>query len=70
VQLSQRALDLCARVGDRHREAAMHSNFADLLRDVGRNDEAMSHQRMSAAIFAEVGSSDELRPEIWKLVEW
>jgi DNA-binding SARP family transcriptional activator len=70
VQLSQRALDLCARVGDRHREAAMHSNFADLLREVGRNDEAMSHQRMSAAIFAEVGSSDELRPEIWKLVEW
>ncbi len=70
VQLSQRALDLCARVGDRHREAAMHSNFADLLREVGRNDEAMSHQRISAAIFAEVGESDELRPEIWKLVEW
>ncbi|MEX0874613.1 MAG: BTAD domain-containing putative transcriptional regulator [Actinomycetota bacterium] len=70
VRLSQRALDLCARVGDRHREAAMHSNFADLLRDVGRNDEAMSHQRMSAAIFAEVGESDELHPEIWKLVEW
>jgi DNA-binding SARP family transcriptional activator len=70
VRLSQRALDLCTRVGDRHREAAMHSNFADLLQEVGRRDEAMSHQRMSAAIFAEVGESDELRPEIWKLVEW
>jgi DNA-binding SARP family transcriptional activator len=70
VRLSQRALDLCTRVGDRHREAAMHSNFADLLREVGRNDEAMSHQRMAAAIFAEVGETDELRPEIWKLVEW
>jgi hypothetical protein len=68
--LARRALDLCASVGDRHREAAMHSNLADLLRAAGRNDEAMGHLRTSAAIFAEIGEPDEPRPEIWKLVEW
>jgi len=67
---AQRALDLCARVGDRHREAAMHSNLADLLRIAGRDEEARAHLRTSASIFAEVGEPDELRPEIWKLVEW
>jgi DNA-binding SARP family transcriptional activator len=70
LQLAQRALDLCARVGDRHREAAMHSNLADLLRAAGRDEEAMGHLRLSAAIFADVGEPDELRPEIWKLTEW
>ena len=74
LRLAQRALDLCARVGDRHREAAMHSNLADLLRAAGRTDEAMGHLRLSAAIFADVGepgeTDGELRPEIWKLVEW
>lgn len=74
LRFAQRALDLCARVGDRHREAAMHSNLADLLRAAGRTDEAMGHLRLSAAIFADVGEPDEvggeLRPEIWKLVEW
>ena len=48
----------------------MHSNFADLLRAVGRNDEATSHQRTSVAIFADVGRPDVLQPEIWQLVEW
>jgi hypothetical protein len=70
VRFAQRALDLCTRIGDRHREAAMHSNLADILRIAGRQDEAMVHLRISAAIFAEVGEPDELQPEIWKLVEW
>ncbi len=68
--LARRALDLCARVGDRHREAAMHSNLADLLRAAGRDEEAMGHLRLSAAIFADVGEPNELHPEIWKLTEW
>jgi DNA-binding SARP family transcriptional activator len=70
LKLAERALDLCVRVGDRHREAAMHSNLADLLQAAGREEEARRHLRISAAMFAEVGEPDELRPEIWKLVEW
>jgi DNA-binding SARP family transcriptional activator len=70
LALEQRALDLCARIGDRHREAALHSNLADLLRAAGRDDEAVEHVKASAAIFVDVGDPDELRPEVWKLVEW
>ena len=70
LEFAQRALELCARVGDRHREAAMHSNLADLLRAAGRTNEAERHLRLSAAIFAEIGAPDELHPEIWKLTEW
>jgi len=70
LELEERALDLCARIGDRHREAALHSNVADLLQAAGRRDEAADHIRSSAAIFADVGSPDELYPEVWKLVEW
>jgi tetratricopeptide (TPR) repeat protein len=70
LALEERALELCARIGDRHREAALHSNLADLLHAAGRGNEAADHIRSSAAIFADVGSADELHPEIWKLVEW
>src|SRR5581483_3024006 len=59
-ELAQRALELCASVGDRHREAAMHSNLADLLRAAGRTTEAERHLRLSAAIFAVIGEPDEL----------
>jgi DNA-binding SARP family transcriptional activator len=69
-QLEERALELCARIGDRHREAALHSNLADLLRADGQSEEAMHHIKASAALFAGVGSPDELQPAIWKLVEW
>jgi DNA-binding SARP family transcriptional activator len=70
LALEERALDLCTRIGDRHREAALHSNLADLLRAAGRADDAAEHLVRSAAIFADVGSPDELHPEVWKLVEW
>ena len=58
------------RIGDRHREAAVHSNIADILHDLGRPDEAIEHLKASAAILSDVGEPDEPQPEIWKLVEW
>jgi hypothetical protein len=66
--------------GDRHREAALHNNLADLLHMQGKLEAAMDHLKMAVAIFAEIGTStstnpDGLRtdgylPEIWKLSEW
>jgi DNA-binding SARP family transcriptional activator len=65
------ALALCERLGDRHREAALHSNLADLLHQAGQHEEALSHLKRSATLFAEVGVQEgEYQPEIWKLVEW
>lgn len=68
--IAETALDLCSRLGDRHREAALHNNLADLLHAAGREEESMAHLKRGVAIFAEVGEREELRPEIWKLVEW
>ena len=70
MELTEEALQTCARLGDRHREAALHNNLADLLHALGRGDDAMRHLKRAVEIFAEVGESGELQPEIWKLVRW
>ncbi len=71
VTLTEEALELCVRLGDRHRRAALENNLADLHRAEGRDDEAMDHLKRAVAIFAEIeGRPGVLEPEIWKLVEW
>ncbi len=70
LELTGAALDLCAAQGDRHRQAALHNNLADLFHAAGRPDEAMTHLKQAVAIFAEVGEPDRLQPAIWQLVEW
>ena len=70
MELTTEALDLCTALGDRHREAALHNNLADLLQAAGRPEEAMARLKTAVEIFAEVGATDEPRPEIWKLVRW
>ncbi len=65
------ALALGVAVGDRHREAALHNNLADLLHAAGRREEAMAQLKQAVVIFAEIGmAAGDARPEIWKLTEW
>ncbi len=71
MELVEAALSLCVSQGDRHREAALHNNMADLLHIAGRTEAAMTHLKRAVAIFAEIGADAETwQPEIWKLVEW
>ena len=71
IEVIEAALDLCASQGDRHREAALHNNLADMLHASGRPEDAMAHLTQAVTIFAEIGvDSGALHPEIWKLVEW
>jgi predicted ATPase len=72
LERAHAALELCSRLGDRHREAALHSNLADLYHAAGMETPSMSHQKAAAVIFSEIGASelDRPRPEIWKLTEW
>jgi len=71
IMLTQDALALCVSQGDRHREAALHSNLADLFHAASNSEAAMSHLKLSVSIFAEIGlDAGTMRPEIWKLVEW
>jgi len=71
IELTRDALRRCERQGDRHRQAALENNLADLLHAEGRGDEAMVHLKRAVALFAEIGGRPgDLQPEIWKLVEW
>lgn len=69
--LTRDALDRCERQGDRHRQAALENNLADLLHAQGREAQSMEHLKRAVALFAEIGGRPgELEPEVWKLVEW
>ena len=68
--MTESALKLCSKQGDRHREAALNNNIADLLNALGRRDVAMARLKVAVAGFAEIGEEARTQPEIWKLVEW
>ena len=72
IRLTESALTLCRAHGDRHREAALLNNLADLLHANEQTEEAMAYLKQAVAIFAEIGESESLpqQPEVWKLVEW
>lgn len=71
IGLTETALALCSSQGDRHREAALHSNLADLFHEAGQMDEAMRHLKLAARIYIDIDvEAGDMRPEIWKLVEW
>lgn len=69
---AKQALDLCISIGDRHREAALHNNLADLFHASGDQKEAMAHLKEAVKIFSEIGISEDesAPPEVWKLMEW
>jgi len=71
IEILQGALDDCINLGDRHLEAALRNNFADLLRASGDSEAAMTQLKQAVTIFAEIGQqAEDWEPEIWKLVEW
>ena len=70
-ELTREALIHCERQGDRHRQAALESNLADLFHAEGHEAEAMEHLKRAVALFAEVGARPgDPQAEVWKLVEW
>jgi tetratricopeptide (TPR) repeat protein len=68
LPLAARALAESEALGDRHREAALHNNLADVLRALGHGEESMRHLKRAVTLFSEIGGARE--PEVWKLVEW
>ncbi len=67
----QDALALCLTYGDRHWEAALRSNLADMLHTLGREEESMAQFKEAVTIYADIGQEiGDARPEIWKLTEW
>ena len=69
LALTEEALRRCLLLGDRHHEAALRNNRADLLQALGRRSEAEDEVVRSVVAFADVGEAG-FEPEIWKLVDW
>jgi len=58
-------------LGDRHLEAALRSNYADILQSDGQSEAAIQQIKQAAVIFTDIGqNAKNWEPEIWKLVEW
>ena len=69
--LTREALELCIAQGDRHHEAALRNNLADVLHRAGRGDRAMEQLKLAVTAFAGIGSEgDAVYPGVWSLVEW
>jgi tetratricopeptide (TPR) repeat protein len=67
----QKALQLCLTYGDRHWEAALRSNLADILHTLGKEEESMAQFKEAVTIYTDIGQEiGDARPEIWKLTEW
>jgi len=69
--LLETALDMCLTWGDRHWQAALHNNLADLFHRQGEETIAMAQLKQAVAIYAELGRDGGMwQPEVWKLTEW
>jgi DNA-binding SARP family transcriptional activator len=69
--LFEEALALCRRYGERHWEAALQNNLADLHHKCGNEEAAMEHLKAGITIMAEIGrEAGDWQPEIWQLSEW
>jgi len=70
----RQAIAIATATADRHHEAALRNNLADLLNAAARRPEAIAQVALSATILAELGgvgaASRELTPEIWRLIDW
>ena len=70
VATARDALELGARLGDRHRLAALHANLADRLHEIGETAPALEHLKQSAALFAELAADPLDGPDVWTLTAW
>jgi hypothetical protein len=64
-------LRTCRHYGERHWEAALENNLADLYHKCGNEEAAMEHLKAGITIMAEIGrEAGDWQPEIWQLSEW
>jgi predicted ATPase/DNA-binding SARP family transcriptional activator len=65
------ALQRCVVHGDRHHEAALRNNLADVFHAQHKHDLAMQQLKIAVTLFAQIGvSGDAMKSEIWMLAEW
>ncbi len=63
------AIELSARLGYRHQQAALHNHLADLHHQAGEEEEARASLTEAVKLFADV-STEGWAPEVWFLSQW
>ncbi len=62
---------MAAAVGDRHRQAALHSRLADVHHAAGSETASMKELEKSVALFSKMGTEPgQIEPEVWMLTRW
>lgn len=69
IPLLDRAIDIAARTGHRHREAALWNHLADLHHQAGREDAARLCLTRAVSLFADIDAGG-FEPELWLLSRW
>lgn len=69
IELVREAIDIAARAGYRHQQAALLNHLADLNHRAGHKTEAEAALTEAVTIFADIDSGD-WRPEVWLLRQW
>jgi DNA-binding SARP family transcriptional activator/tetratricopeptide (TPR) repeat protein len=69
VTLLEEAIDLAARTGHRHREAALRNHLADVHHGAGNDDAARTELEQAVTLFADVAAGT-WEPELWLLRHW
>jgi tetratricopeptide (TPR) repeat protein len=69
VRMVQQAIDIAARTGHRHREAALRNHLADLYHRSGRREMSEQEQTKAMAVFADI-ETEGWQPEVWLLSRW
>lgn len=69
MALVEEAIEIATRTGNRHREAALWNQLADLHHRAGRSTDAEQSLTRAVSIFAGLGG-ESLEPEVWLLSQW
>lgn len=69
VAMVEEAIEIAARSGHRHREAALLNQLADLHHGAGREEQARDALKQAVTLFADVDAGG-LEPEVWLLSAW
>lgn len=69
VGLVTEALDIAARIGDRHRRGALYNHLADLHHKAGRHVEAEGALTEAVKLLVEI-EPGSWQPEVWLLTRW
>lgn len=71
LEHTKAALEICQKIGDHHRSAALYNHLKDIYHRSGQEMLVMLNLKTSVEIFGEINDpTSDSKPQIWMLGEW